>query len=138
MLADLSFSYVLIAAAVVVAIFAIVAVRTKVSAKTAEPTRRSITLTSPLSPDAAFAKLAHAKWTGRCKLADSDAQKRVLVLSSGISGWSWGFFYPLFIRPSASGSVVEIGVKPRAPQYGLIVSNNHKACAVEIEKALAA
>lgn len=131
------FWYVLIVVAVIVAIFAVIAMRMRLPAKTAMQTRRRLTLKSPLAPDAAFRKLLDASF-GRCKLADSDSERRVLVLSSPISGWSWGFFYPVFVTPSASGSIIEVGVKARAPQYGLIVSNNHKACVAEIEKALAA
>jgi hypothetical protein len=123
----------------VAAILATYAVLIRVRAKTAEPTARYLTLSSPLPPAEVFARLERARWTGHCRLADKDEQRRVLVLSSSVSGWGWGFFYPVFVHRDDSGSLIEIGVRPRVPvQPGLIVANNHKACVAEIEKVLVA
>jgi hypothetical protein len=131
-------SYLALVAVASLLLGVMLAVYRKVSAKTAEPTRRRLILSTPLAPQAAFQKLERTLWIGHCKLADVDAERRVLVLSSGITGWSWGFFYPVFVRASASGSEIEVGARARVPQFGPIVANNHKACVAEIEKALAA
>jgi len=114
-----------------------IAMCTKVDAKTAAPTERRVTLSSPLSPEAVFKKLAGASF-GHCTLTDSDAARRVLVLFSPMREWSLGYYYPVFITPGASGSAIEVGIKPRIAQHPLTTSNNHKACVAEIEKALAA
>jgi hypothetical protein len=115
-----------------------VAEMVKVSAKTAERTERRLILSSPLAPEAVFQRLAGAAFGRRLKLVDGDLNRRALVLSSPMRGWSMGFFYPVFIKPSASGSQVEIGIVKRAPQHERTTAEWHKTCADEIEKALAA
>ena len=115
----------------------IVAQMVKVSAKTAARTKRSILLSSPLSADAAFKRLASASFA-HSTLVDSDSGRHTLVLFSPMKRWSMGFYYPVFVTPRASGSTIEVGIARRAPQHERTISDNHKACAAEIEKALAA
>ena len=69
---------------------------------------------------------------------DSDAARGVVVLATGVTGFSWGFFYPIFVTASGSGSTLEIGIKSRIFQAGPVVTNNHKAAVAEIEQALKA
>ena len=110
----------------------------RASAKTVAPASRKIMLTSPLPPDAAFAKLAAAKLGGRCKVKETDAARRAVVMSSPIYGWSLGFHYPVFVRAEGAGSAIEVGILPRTIQHERTVSEWHKICVAEIEKALAA
>jgi len=107
----------------------------RLRAKTAAQTERRIALVSPLSADAAFAKLKDAK-LDRIKVIDSDAERRVLVLES--TGWSWGFIHPVFIRPAAQGSEIEVGIRLKTIQHETTVRQWHDTCAAEIRKALEA
>jgi hypothetical protein len=109
----------------------------RIRAKTVAQTERRIALVSPLPADEAFAKLKGAK-LGRIKVIDSDAQRRVLLLESPMTGWSWGFFHPVFIRPAAEGSEIEVGIRLKAIQHVKTVREWHEACAAEVKKALAA
>lgn len=108
----------------------------RIRARTVAQTGQRIALISPLSADAAFAKLKGAK-LGRIKLTDSDAERRVLVLES--TGWSWGFFLPVFIRPAPQGSEIEVGIRLRTIiQCQSTIRQLHDSCAAEIKKVLEA
>jgi hypothetical protein len=115
-----------------------VAEMVKLSAKTAEHADRRLTLSTPLTPAAAFEKLAGASFGRRLKLVDMDPGRCALMLFSPMCGWSLGFFYPVFIRPAAAGSEIEIGIVRRAPQHERTTAEWHDAARGEIEKALAA
>jgi len=116
---------------------ALLAESVRASAKTVAPTSRRVVLESPLAPDAAFAKLNAAAF-GRCKVRDSDPARRVLVLSSPMSGWSYGFLYPVFVRANGTGSSIEVGILPKTIQHDLTVSRWHETCAGAVAKALMA
>ena len=122
---------------VIVTVMVIVALTRKANARTATPTGRSITVTTALAPDAAFAKLARAP-LGRFRLGDSDPGRKVLVFVSSITGFSWGYFFPVFVRPASGGAAIETGIKSRAFQWGPLVTKSHKEFVAEVEKALAA
>ena len=108
----------------------------RVTAKDVSRTHRRIEIRSPAAPEALYAKLLGTK-LHRLKLRDSDAQRRVLLLESPISGWSWGFLVPVFVRDAGIGSTIEIGIKPKMVQHVSTVEEWHKKAAAEIEKALA-
>ncbi len=118
-----------------VVIVSIIAAMRKPSAKTVTRTRRRITITSPLAPAALVERLERAAWR-RVKVADIDPERGVILLSTPMTLFSWGFFYPLFITPSGAGSTIEVGIVSRTLQWGPVVTNNHKACLTEIEQAL--
>ena len=122
---------------ITVLIMILVATQRKMPASAAKQTSRRLTLTSPLAPAAVIAKLQQAQWR-RIKVHDSDAARGVVVLATGVTGFSWGFFYPVFVTPSGSGSTIEIGIKSRIFQAGPVVTNSHKAAVAEIEQALKA
>ncbi len=64
---------------------------------------------------------------------DQDSEKLVLVLSSRPSIWSYGFLYPVVIRPGESGgSVVAIGVHSRLIHVGPGMGHAHERCAKAI------
>lgn len=109
----------------------------KVSASTVAPAHRRVEIESPLAPEAVFVKLAGAKF-GRLCLRDRDPQRRVLVLETPISGWSWGFTIPVFVRDAGIGSTVDVGIMPKMIQHVATVEDWHKRAVAEIEKALAA
>jgi hypothetical protein len=133
----LGFSIGLLVGGIVVLVVIIIAATRKMPAHSVQQTSRRMTLTSPLAPAAVVEKLKTARWR-RIKVHDSDAARGVLVLATGVTGFSWGFFYPVFVTASGSGSTIEVGIKSRAVQAGPVVTNNHKAAVAEIEQALKA
>jgi hypothetical protein len=60
----------------------------------------------------------------------------IIVLSSPVTFFSWGFFYPVLIQPEGSGSKIVVGVKSKVFQLGPIVMRAHSQCAEAIERAL--
>jgi len=114
----------------------LIAATRKADAKAARPSGRAITLDSPLAPDTAFARLRSAP-LGRFTLGDSDEANRVLVFASSVTLFSWGFFFPVFVRAGGAGTRIEIGLKSRLVQWGPIVTRTHKEFAAAVEKALA-
>ena len=109
----------------------------KLRAKSAALAERHITLETTLQPDAVFAKLATLSF-GRVKPHDVDADRRVVVLSSPEYGFSYGHFFPVFIRGSGTGSIVEVGVVPKSIDTDKRLRKALGACAAEIKKAIAA
>jgi hypothetical protein len=133
----IGFSIGLLVGGIVVLVIVVIAMARKMPAAEARQTSRRITLTSPLAPAAVIEKLRAARWR-RIKVHDSDAARGVIVLATSVSLFGWGFFYPVFVTRSGSGSTIEVGIKSRAVQWGPVVTNNHKAAVAEIEEALRA
>jgi hypothetical protein len=72
------------------------------------------------------------------KLDDEDQQQHILVFSSNPSLFSWGFFYPVVVTPTAGGGCeVRVDIQSRFIQFGPVVSHNRQKCADAIEKMLA-
>lgn len=109
----------------------------KLRAKSATLTERHVTFETTLQPDAALAKLATLTF-GRVKPHDVDADRRVVVLTSSQYSFSYGCFYPVFIRGSGAGSIVEVGVVPKSIDTENSLQKALAACAEGIEKAIAA
>lgn len=121
---------------VVIAAGYLIAMSRKANAKGAQPTGRTMTVNSPLAPDAVFARLRAAS-PGRFKLGDSDEANRVLVFASSVTPFSWGFFFPVFLRADGTGTRIDAGIKSRLFQWGPIVTRTHKEFVAALEKTLA-
>jgi hypothetical protein len=65
-----------------------------------------------------------------------DSDGLVIVLSSPVTFFSWGFFYPVVIHPDGSGSRIIVGVKSKVFQLGWVVRRAHANCVEAIEQAL--
>jgi hypothetical protein len=109
--------------------------RNKPNAERAVLSARVGILQTPLARDAVFARLKAAS-LGRFKLADVDERKKVLVFRSAVTSWSWGFFFPIFLTPTASGTRLDVGIKSRLLQYGPVVTNTHREFMAELERTL--
>lgn len=73
----------------------------------------------------------------RYRLDDSDREKLVIVLSIAPTLFTWGFFFPIWIKPApAGGSIVEIGIQSRLFQWGPLVSRAHHRCVDAVESRL--
>ena len=60
----------------------------------------------------------------------------VIVLSSPVTFFSFGFFYPVHIHADGSGSRIQIGLRSKVFQIGPIPARAHTVCVEAIEKAL--
>lgn len=109
----------------------------KAPAKTVELPERRVRIESTLTPDAIFVKLAQIKF-GKVAPHDTDADRRVVVLASPVSGMSYGYFYPVFVRGAGTGSIVEVGITPKSIDCRPRLEKALEACAAEIKKAIAA
>jgi hypothetical protein len=72
------------------------------------------------------------------KVDDVDASSNMLVLSSPVSFFSWGFLYPVVITPRGSGSTIVIGCGSKVFQMGPLVTRAHNNCVAAVQAALAA
>ena len=62
------------------------------------------------------------------KLGRADAAKRRIIFSDGMSGRSYGYFYPVDIAPAPGGSEITVGIKSKYPfQFGPIVAKQRDA-----------
>jgi hypothetical protein len=99
-------------------------------------TSRREEISSPATPSEVFAAL---RLIGHpFKVDDSDAASNILVLSSPVTLFSWGFLYPVFITPNGSGSKIVIGCGSKLIQIGPVVTNAHNKCIAAIRAALSA
>ena len=131
------FSIGILIGAIFVIVVAVIAMTRKADARTAEIGNRRIDIASPLSP-AETVKRLQGSALGRYKLADSDAARGMLVFSSPMTIFSWGFFFPVAVTAApGGGSSVAIGIKSRALQWGPVVGNNHRDFAQAATTALA-
>ena len=131
------FSIGILIGAIFVIVIAVVAMTRKADAKTADVGSRRIDITSPLPPAETIKRLQESAF-GRYTLADADPARGVLVFKSPMSIFSWGFFFPVAVTAApGGGSVVAIGIKSRALQWGPVVGNNHRDFAQAATKALA-
>jgi hypothetical protein len=89
-------------------------------------------LRSPASPDDVVARI---RQLGPPYTIDA-AEGPVVILSSGVTFASWGFFYPVHVHPEGTGSKIVVGVASKVFQIGPIVTRAHAKCVAAIEAAL--
>jgi len=99
-------------------------------------TSRREEISSPASPAEVFAalRLIGPPYT----VDDVDASSNMLVLSSPVTLFSWGFLYPVLITPNGTGSKIVIGCGSKVFQLGPVVTNAHNKCVATVEAALSA
>ncbi len=102
---------------------------------TSMPARRD-TISSPASPAEVMAALKNLQPPYR--VDDADDAAKIVVLSSPVTLFSWGFFYPVHIAPIGTGSRIVVGCSSKLFQMGPVVSNAHRKCIQAIEAALSA
>jgi hypothetical protein len=85
------------------------------------PEKLSFPVATP--PDEAFKVIEALPASARqYKLGRADASKRRVILTSGMTNRSFGYFYPVDIAPAAAGSEITVGIKSKYPlQFGPIV-----------------
>lgn len=70
------------------------------------------------------------------RVDDSDSQRGIIVLSSPVSLFSWGFFYPIVITAEGASTRIEVGIGSKLFQLGPVVTHAHTKCQRAIEQAL--
>lgn len=99
---------------------------------------KAVKLRTAGDPDAVFQRIRElAGMHPKYKLDDEDPERRILVFSSNPSLFSWGFFYPVVVTPTAGGGAeIRVDIQSRFIQFGPVVSHNRQKCADAIEKVL--
>jgi hypothetical protein len=91
------------------------------------PPRRNVTVTSALPPAEALARIRKIPELNRKLAVVAEApEKGLVVLSDSMSLASFGNFYPCFAKAAGAGSEIVVGIQPKAPQYGPVVSSKLK------------
>ncbi len=99
---------------------------------------RSGAFSHDMAPPAVIARLKEAAPVMGLKLALEDDANHRLVLSEGMSLFSFGNFILVDATADGPGSKVTVGLKPRVPQWGPAVTSRHRAVLTKIKAALGA
>lgn len=83
--------------------------------------RRTDTLDTPLAPADAVERIRTQAVGHGLKIAAEDPDGRRLVLSDGMTLFSFGMFYPVAVEDAGGGARITVGVAPRAPQWGPVI-----------------
>ena len=95
---------------------------------------RAVEIRNAADPDTVFASIAAIG--PPYKVDDAEPVKRMLVLSSRPSIWSYGFLYPVIVHPDEGGSRIELGVSSRFFHLGPGMGRAQSLCAKAIEALL--
>ena len=95
---------------------------------------RRLEVRSAADPATVFQRLALMK--GPITVDDKDPNANILVLSSSVTLFTWGFLYPVLLHPEGTGTRIEIGCHSKFIQLGPLVSKAHRQCAEAIELML--
>lgn len=90
-----------------------------------EMTSRVISFDTGLAPDAVMAALAGGVADRPATLEASDPATHRLVFTDKASMTTFGFFYPIHISASGTGSKVDVGIVSRGNQWGPLVTKAH-------------
>jgi len=101
------------------------------------PPRRHEVIGSNLPPAETLARIKSLAGLNKLKLAAEDPARGLVVLSDNMSLASFGNFYPCFVRAGGSGSEIAVGIQPKAPQYGPVVSSKLRKMVEAVRGAVA-
>lgn len=59
-----------------------------------------------------------------------------ILLASGVTMFTWGFFYPVMIKVDPAGTRVEVGIKSKLFQWGPLVTRAHDKVVALVESAV--
>ena len=90
-----------------------------------EMTRRVMSIDVPQTPDAVMAALAGGVKDRPATLEASDPAAHRLVFTDKATMTTFGFFYPIHILASETGSMLDIGIVSRGNQWGPLVTKAH-------------
>lgn len=90
-----------------------------------EMTKRVLTFDAPQPPDGVLAALAGGVKGRPATLEASDPTRHRLVFTDAATMTTFGFFYPIHVTASGSGSRVDVGIVSRGNQWGPLVTKAH-------------
>jgi len=100
----------------------------KGSVATIAMTARRISLHTAVPPDIVYVWLTQHCPTGYL-VEDADPARGIVILSSRLTGFTWGFFYPAVIYAEGARTRVDLGIKSKVFQYGPLVTRAHQKLA---------
>jgi len=100
------------------------------------PPRRHNIIASSLPPAEVAARL-RALDGKDYKLAADKPEQNLVVLADTMTLLSFGNFYPCFYRAAGSGSEINVGIAPKVPQYGPVVTSKLKKVTEAVTAAVA-
>ena len=104
---------------IIVCVFCVIATMRKPPLK--KPRRYIKSFETTLRTDEVMKSIVNFAIRTGYRIENFDEKEGRIILSDGITLTSWGFFYPIFISKSDSGStVVEVGVRGKASIVGTI------------------
>jgi hypothetical protein len=112
---------------VIVAIYFLIAMTRKPAAVVREKPRNLRQLVTPWGYHAAVTSVLQAMPAHGFKVEEVTPDGSRMILSTPITVWSYGFFYPIYFSAQpGGGTLVEVGIASRAMQWGPFVSRNHE------------
>lgn len=99
--------------------------------------RRAGTLKTPLTPEETIGRLQERAGGIGLKVALVDNAGHRVILSEGMTLFSWGMFFPISAKAANGDTVVTVGLTPRAPQYGPVLTHKHNKAMDKVRGMLA-
>jgi hypothetical protein len=99
--------------------------------------QRTAAIESNLAPAAAIERLKERAGANGLKVALTDANGTRIILAEGMTLFSWGMYFPISARAEGAGSIVTVGLSPRAPQYGPVLTHKINKAADKVRAMLA-
>lgn len=117
-----------ISAVVVTAVMLVWAFSRTGSVTTVRMTKRRVALHTEVPPQVVYAWLVQHCPVGY-SVEDHDPARGVVILSSRVTLFTWGFFYPAIVYAHGTGTRVDLGIKSKMFQYGPLVTRDHRKLA---------
>src|SRR5450432_39407 len=90
---------------------------------------------TPATPEQAFQAISGIGHP--YSVDDRDLNSKILVLSSPVTFFSWGFLYPVFLQPEPGGGTkIQIGCHSKFVQMGPVVTRAHNNVLQAIQAVL--
>jgi hypothetical protein len=124
---------------VIVTIFLIVGAMRKGTSAVKNKPKKILAFIAPMQhPDVMKTVIRFAQQSGY-KVDDIANPGWRIILSDSPTFTSYGFFYPVYMSPQPNGgTLVEVGIKSKAIQWGPIVTRKHEQCFNGIRAAVMA
>ena len=89
----------------------------------------------PADIETAFRSISSMR--GKFTVDDRDPATKVIVLSSPVTLFTWGFLFPVFLHAEGTGTRVVVGCHSKFFQIGPLVTKSHDACEAAIKAEFA-
>jgi hypothetical protein len=98
---------------------------------------RILTLTTPRPWKEVRESLISLSTKGIYKLEEDQPDQQLLTLSSRPTGFSWGFFFPVYGDfAEGGGTQLTIGIESKFIQAGPVVTHHHRKCLGTLKETL--